>query len=273
MNLVIECLMKNEHCDIANKMFVKMPIIDMVTWNSIIGGYIKNSRFFDALSLYWRMLNAKVEPDGFTFTFVVNVRARLGALCSAKWVHGLMVDKWAKLNYRVTLIDMYVKCGKIDDVAHNHVSIWNAMISGLIIHELAMDAIVVFSRMERDHVLLDPLEHYGTTIDLMGRARLMEEAYVVTKVMQLEPDVIISRALLSSYRIHRKKEVGEVAIANKFSLESGDFVLLSNLYCSLKNWDSTEKVRQMMKIEGVKKNCGKSWFELGDNIHQLNAAE
>lgn len=179
--------------------------------------------------------------------------------------------------------------------------------SGLAIHGLAMDATLVFSRMEMEHVLPDSitfigiltacshcglveegrkyfgmmqnrfmiqpqLEHYGTMVDLLGRAGLMEEAYAVIKEMRMEPDIVIWRALLSACRIHRKKELGEVAIANISRLESGDFVLLSNMYCSLNNWDGAERVRRMMKTRGVRKSRGKSWVELGDGIHQFNAA-
>ncbi|KAK7329455.1 hypothetical protein VNO77_23624 [Canavalia gladiata] len=317
MNLVIESLMKDGQCAIAKKVFSKMPVRDVVTWNTMIGGYVKNLRFFDAMSFFRRLLSAKVEPDGFTFASVVTACARLGALCNAKWVHGLMNEKGIELNYLLSaaLVDMYAKCGRIDvskrvfeDVTRDHVSVWNAMINGLAIHGLALDATVVFSRMEMERVLPDSvtfigiltacshrglveegrkyfdmmqnrflilpqLEHYGTMVDLFGRAGLLEEAYAMIKAMPLEPDVVIWRALLSACRIHRKKELGEVAIANISRLESGDFVLLSNMYCSLENWDSAERVRQMMKMGGVRKSRGKSWIELGDSIHQFNAAD
>ncbi|XP_027338908.1 pentatricopeptide repeat-containing protein At5g50990 [Abrus precatorius] len=318
MNLVIESLMKGGHCDVAKRVFGKMPVRDVVTWNSMIGGYVKNMRFSDALSFFRRMLKSvKVEPDGFTFASVVAACSRLGALCYAKWVHGLMNEKRVELNYILSaaLIDMYAKCGRIDvskrvfeDVTRDHVSVWNAMINGLAIHGLALDAMAVFSRMEMECILPDSvtfigiltacshcglveegrsyfdmmqncflirphLEHYGSMVDLLGRAGLLEEAYAMIKVMPMEPDVVIWRAVLSACRIHRKKELGEVAIANISHLESGDFVLLSNMYCSLNNWDTAERVRRMMKMGGVRKRRGKSWIELGDSIHQFNAAD
>jgi len=316
-NLVIDSLMKGGQCDVAKKMFGKMPVRDVVTWNSMVGGYVKNSRFLDALNLFQRMLSCRVEPDGFTFASVVTACARLGAFCNAKWVHGLMAEKRVELNYILSaaLIDMYAKCGRIDvsrqvfeEVVRDHVSIWNAMIGGLAIHGLVMDVTLLFSRMDIEGVLPDSvtfigiltacshcglveegrkyfdmmqnrfmvqpeLEHYGTMVDLLGRAGLMEEAYALIKVMPMEPDVVIWRALLSACRIYRKKELGEVAIANISRLESGDFVLLSNMYCSLKNWDRAERVRQRMKMGGIRKNRGKSWIELGDNIHTFNAAD
>jgi pentatricopeptide repeat protein len=317
MNLVIESLVKSGECDIAKKVFDKMSVRDVVTWNTIIGGYVKNLRFLDALSFFRGMLSAKVEPDGFTFASVVTGCARLGSFCNAKWVHGLMVEKKVELNYILSaaLVDMYAKCGRIDvsklvfeSVVRDHVSVWNAMINGLAIHGLALDATAVFSRMEVENVLPDSvtfigilkacshcglvevgrkyfemmqnrflirpqLEHYGTMIDLLGRAGYLEEACSMIKVMSVEPDVVIWRALLSGCRIHGKKELGEFAIANISRLESGDFVLLSNMYCSFKNWHGAERVRQMMKMEGVRKKRGKSWIEFGNSIHQFNAAD
>ena len=317
MNLIIEMLMKSGQCDVAKKVFAKMPVRDVVSWNTMIGGYVKNSRFVDALRFFRGMLSAKVEPDGFTFASVVTGCARLGALSNAKWVHDLMVEKRIELNYILSaaLIDMYAKCGRIDvskqvfdDAERDHVSVWNAMINGLAIHGLGLDATAVFSRMELENALPDcvtfigiltacshcglveegrkyfdmmqnrfliqpQLEHYGTMVDLLGRSGLLDDAYGMIKAMPMEPDVVIWRALLSACRTHRKKELGEVAIANISRLESGDFVLLSNMYCSLKNWDSAENLRQMMKMGGVRKKRGKSWIELGDYIHQFKAVD
>ncbi|XP_019439287.1 PREDICTED: pentatricopeptide repeat-containing protein At5g50990 [Lupinus angustifolius] len=317
MNIIIENLVKVGECDIAKKLFDKMSVRDVVTWNTLIGGYVKNSRFLDALRIFKGMLNAKVEPDGFTFASVITGCARLGALGNAKWVHALMAEKRIELNYILSaaLIDMYAKCGRIDvskqvfkDVKRDHVSVWNAMINGLASHGLALDATVVFSRMELENVLPDyvtfigilaacshaglveegrkyfdmmhnrfliqpQLEHYGTMVDLLGRSGLLEDAYAMIKAMPMEPDVVIWRALLSACRTHRKKELGEIAIAKISHAESGDFVLLSNMYCSLNNWSSAERVRQMMKKGGVHKKRGKSWIELGDSIHQFKAAD
>ncbi|KAK7289915.1 hypothetical protein RIF29_03951 [Crotalaria pallida] len=317
MNIMIESLVRVGECDIAKKVFDIMPVRDVVTWNTLIGGYVKNSRFLDGLRVFKGMLNAKVEPDGFTFASVATGCARLGALGNAKWVHGLMVEKGIELNYILSaaLIDMYAKCGRIDvskqvfeDVKRDHVSVWNAMINGLASHGLALDVTAVFSRMEVENVLPDyitfigiltacshsglveegrkyfdmmqnrfliqpQLEHFGTMVDLLGRSGLLEEAYAMIKTMPMEPDVVIWRALLSACRTHRKKELGEVAIANISRLESGDFVLLSNMYCSLNNWDRAERVRQMMKKGGVHKKRGKSWIELGDSIHQFKVAD
>lgn len=316
VNLIINSLVKSGECDVAKKVFDKMPERDVVTWNSVIGGFVKNSRFDNALRIFRQMLSSNVEPDGFTFASMITGCARFGALSHAKWVHDLMIEKRIELNYILSsaLIDMYANCGKIntarelfESFRRDDVSVWNAMINGLAAHGLALDAFAVFSRMEQENVYPDSitflgiltacshcglvedgrkyfnlmqnfsiqpqLEHFGAMVDLLGRSGLLEEAYYIIKAMPMEPDIVIWRALLSACRTHKNKELGEVAISNISHIQSGDFVLLSNMYCSLNKWDSAERVRKMMKTGGVRKIRGKSWIELGGIVHQFKAGD
>ncbi|KAH7578500.1 hypothetical protein ACOSQ2_000203 [Xanthoceras sorbifolium] len=316
-NIIIEKFMKLGEYGIAKKVFSKMPVQDVVSWNSIIGGYIRNARFEEALIFFREMLSSNVEPDKFTFASIITGCARLGALNHALWVHDLMIEKRIELNFILSsaLIDMYSKCGRIqaaeevfDSVQRDDVSVWNAMISGLAIHGLATDAITIFSKMEVENVLPDSitflglltacthcgmvevgrkyfdrmtshysiqpqLEHYGAMVDLLGRAGHVEEAYGIITSMKMDPDVVIWRALLSACRTYKKPELGEVAIANISRLKGGDYVLLSNMYCSLERWDSAQRAREIMQKKGVRKNQGKSWLELAGVIHQFKAGD
>ncbi|GLT83898.1 hypothetical protein SLE2022_021620 [Rubroshorea leprosula] len=319
MNLVIQNLMEVGEYGFAKKVFSKMAIRDVVTWNSMIGGYVRSARFEEAIRLFRQMISLNVEVDKFTFASIMTGCARLGAPNLAVWVHDLMIEKGVEVEQNFilssALIDMYSKCGRIqtakeifDNIQRNNVSIWNAMINGLAVHGLASDAISVFLRMEAENVapdsitfvgiltacshsgligeglkyfdlmtsryLIQPqIEHYGAVVDLFGRAGKLEEAYGIIKSMPMEPDVVIWRALLSASRTYRKPEMGEVAIANISRLKGGDYVLLSNTYCSLKKWENAEIVRDMMKKKGVHKNRGKSWLELAGIVHQFKAGD
>jgi pentatricopeptide repeat protein len=317
VNIIIESLMKNGECDFAKKVFYKMPTRDAVTWNSIIGGFVKNARFQEALRFFRDMLSSNVEPDAPTFASIMSGCARFGSLKNAQWVHALMVEKNIELNsiLSAALVDMYAKCGRIqtakkvfDSIRHNDVSVWNAMINGLASHGLGSDALALFSKMEMENVLPDSitfigiltacshcglveqgckyfdlmrncysiepqLQHYGAMVDLLGRAGLLEEAYAIIDSMPMEPDIVIWRVLLSACKTYKKPGVGEIAIAKISRLRSGDYVLLSNIYCSVKRWDTAERVREMMKKTGVRKNRGKSWVELVGVIHQFKAGD
>ncbi|THG15170.1 pentatricopeptide repeat-containing protein At5g50990 [Camellia sinensis] len=315
-NLIIVTFMKIGAIDIAKKVFHNMPTRDVVSWNSMIGGCVKNACFEEALRIFQEMLSLNVEPDGFTFASVITGCARLGARDHAKWTHGLMIEKKIALNYILgsALIDMYSKCGKIETakeifetIRRDDVSVWNALINGLAVHGLALDAIAIFSRMvvenvspdsitfvgiltacshcglvEQGHKYFDSmtcysiqpqLEHYGAMVDLLGRAGHLDEAYSIIKEMPMEPDIVIWRALLSACRTQRNSDLGEVAIKKIKQLGSGDYVLLSNIYCSVNKWDSAERVRDTMKKNGIRKYRGKSWIEMAGAIHQFKAGD
>ncbi|GFQ01313.1 pentatricopeptide repeat-containing protein at5g50990 [Phtheirospermum japonicum] len=317
-NLLIDSFLKVGEINNAKKVFSALRARDVVTWNLIIGGYVKNRLFLEAIEVFKEMLETDIEPDGFTFASVVTACSRLGALNHGKWVHGLMIEKKTELNYILSsaLVDMYSRCGRIEtaksifDAAHRtHVSIWNAMINALAMHGLALDAISVFSAMDLEdispdhvtfiglitacshgglveqgreyfnlmqqkHYSIQPqIEHYGAMVDLFARAGLLEEAYAMIEKMPMEPDVVIWRTLLSACRTHKNSKLGEVIVGKIKHLGSGDYVLMSNIYCSANKWDNAETMRHTMNKMGVHKSKGKSWVELHGIIHHFKAGD
>ncbi|XP_073048440.1 pentatricopeptide repeat-containing protein At5g50990 isoform X1 [Primulina eburnea] len=303
--------------DVAKKIFLASSTRDVVTWNSTIGGCVKDGYFLEAIGLFKDMVKASIEPDKFTFASAIAACSRLGALNHGQWVHELMIEKKVQLNYILSsaLIDMYSRCGRIeiaksifDTTLRNDVSIWNAMIKGLAMHGLVSDAVSAFSNMQIEKISPDPLtfisilttcshcgfvdqgryyfdimqknfsiqpqlEHYGAMVDLFGRAGLLEEAYALIQEMPMEPDVVTWRALLSACKTYKNHELGEIAVGEIKNLESGDYILLSNMYCSVNKWDDAETVRHVMNKKGVRKCRGRSWVELHGSIHYFKAGD
>lgn len=130
-----------------------------------------------------------------------------------------------------------------------------------------------YFNMMRCHSVEPQLEHYGAMIDLFGRAGLSNDAYAMIKDMPMEPDVVIWRSLLSACRTQRNNDLGELVIKKIENLKSGDYVLLSNIYCSVNKWDTAEQLRNAMKMNRVRKKSGKSWIEISGVIHQFNAGD
>ncbi|KAL1203408.1 Pentatricopeptide repeat-containing protein [Cardamine amara subsp. amara] len=317
-NLIIESLMKTGEYGLAKKVLRKASDRNVISWNLMIGGYVRNVQYEEALKTLKDMISfSDIKPNKFSFASALAACARLGDLHHAKWVHSLMVDAGIELNMILSsaLVDVYAKCGDIEtsreifySVKRNDVSIWNAMITGFATHGLATEAIRVFSEMEAEHVspdsitflgiltacshcgLLDEgkeyfdlmshqysiqpkLEHYGAMVDLLGRAGRVKEAYDLIESMPIEPDLVIWRSLLSSSRTYKNHKLGEIAIQNLSKAKSGDYVLLSNIYSSSKKWESAQKVRELMKKEGIRKAKGKSWVEFGGVIHRFKAGD
>ncbi|KAL6277178.1 hypothetical protein ACE6H2_020779 [Prunus campanulata] len=124
---------------------------------------------------------------------------------------------------------------------------------------------------------IEPTEkHYACMVDLLGRAGLMEEAVELIKGMPIVPDANIWGALLGACRIHGKVELASWAADHLFRLNPehcGYYILLSNMYAEAGRWDEVNRVRELMKSRGVKKNRACSWVQVQDQVHAFVVGE
>ncbi|PWA55101.1 Pentatricopeptide repeat-containing protein [Artemisia annua] len=119
----------------------------------------------------------------------------------------------------------------------------------------------LFALMVSKHHVEPKLEHYGCMVDLLGRGGLVKEAFDLVKSMPMKPNAALWGALLSSCRDHGYMEIAEVAVKELIVLEpwnSGNYVVLSNMYAERGKWDEVEKVRVLMSESNIEKNQGQS---------------
>lgn len=67
----------------ASKVYERMRFKDVVTWNAMVTGYSQNGRFEDALSLFGKMREEKIELDVVTWSSVISGYAQRGFGCEA----------------------------------------------------------------------------------------------------------------------------------------------------------------------------------------------
>lgn len=119
----------------------------------------------------------------------------------------------------------------------------------------------LFATMTRMHSIEPNLEHYGCMVDVLGRSGCVREAYDLIRSMSIRPNAALWGALLSSCRTHGDVELAEHAVKELINLEpwnSGNYVLLSNIYAEQGRWDDAEKLRVLMREKSVKKSPGQS---------------
>lgn len=183
------------------------------------------------------------------------------------------------------------------------VSSWNSVIGGLAFHGHAEDSVNLFKEMQRLKVRPDgitfvgvlvacshagkveegrryfnlmrneykiepDIKHYGCMVDMLGRAGLLNEAFECIEDMEIEPNAIVWRTLLGACKVHGNVELGRRANERLLEIrrdESGDFVLLSNIYALRGEWHGAEEVRKLMDDSGVKKEPGFSIVEADDS--------
>ncbi|KAI9153860.1 hypothetical protein LWI28_017577 [Acer negundo] len=129
-----------------------------------------------------------------------------------------------------------------------------------------------FNCMSRVFSLTPRIEHYGCMVDLLGRSGLLDEAHQLIKSMPMEPNTIVWGALLGGCRLHKNTDLAEHVLNQLIVLEpwnSGNYVLLSNIYSASRKWDEAEKIRSTMIDRGIKKLRGSSWIDINGVVHEF----
>ncbi|XP_043709840.1 pentatricopeptide repeat-containing protein At1g09190 [Telopea speciosissima] len=119
----------------------------------------------------------------------------------------------------------------------------------------------LFNSMLTEHQLEPGHEHYGCMVDLLGRSGCVKEAYGLITSMPMKPTAALWGALLSACRTHGDLQLAECAVKELIDLEphnSGNYVLLSNIYAEAGKWDKVEEVRVLMRAKSIRKAPGRS---------------
>ncbi|KAJ8754900.1 hypothetical protein K2173_015412 [Erythroxylum novogranatense] len=208
-----------------------------------------------------------------------------------------------------SLIFMYSKCGNIKEAQRifyemeiRDVVSYNTLISGFAAHGQGKDAIELMTTMKEEGILPDRItyigvltacsheglleegrkvfesirnpsvDHFACMVDLLGRVGQLDEAMILIDNMAMEPHSGVYGSLLNASRIHKRIEFGQLAANKLFELEpqnSGNYVLLSNIYASTGRWKDAANIRQMMRRERLRKGTGWSCVEYKDELHKF----
>nr|GLL41069.1 pentatricopeptide repeat-containing protein At4g14850-like isoform X1 [Ipomoea trifida] len=139
--------------------------------------------------------------------------------------------------------------------------------------ETGMD---IFEAMKDKYGIEPGAEHYACVVDMLGRAGMVERAYEFIKRMPIWPTVSVWGALLGACRVHGKPELGKIAADNLFQIDpqdSGNHVILSNMFASSGRWEEANLVRKEMKDIGIKKGAGYSWISVQNSVHVFRAKD
>ncbi|XP_068343652.1 pentatricopeptide repeat-containing protein At1g09190 [Pyrus communis] len=122
----------------------------------------------------------------------------------------------------------------------------------------------LFASMIETHQIEPKLEHYGCMVDVLGRSGQVREAHDLIKSMPTKPNAALWGALLGACTSHGEVELAELAAKELINIEpwnSGNYVLLSNIYAEEGRWDEVEKVRDLMRENCIIKAPGQSAIE------------
>ncbi|XP_057503362.1 LOW QUALITY PROTEIN: pentatricopeptide repeat-containing protein At4g33990-like [Actinidia eriantha] len=251
---------------------------NQTTWVSILPAYSHLGALKLGIRIHGRILKANLHLDVYVGTCLVDLYGKCGrlddalslfyevprtnsvswnAIISCHGIHGhgqtsmqlfrAMMDEGVKPDH-VTFVSLLSACSHSGLVDHGQ---W------------------CFHVMQEECGIEPSLMHYGCMVDLFGRAGYLEKAYSFIKNMPLRPDASIWGALLGACRIHGNVDLGKLASDRLFEVDSentGYYVLLSNMYANIGQWEGVNDVRSLARDRGLRKTPGWSSIELNNRI-------
>ncbi len=163
-NSLIDMYGKCGSIEDAKKVFNNMPTHDLVSWNAMIMGQGSCGRGLKALELLPQMQQEGMERNPITFVGLLNMCASVAALEKGRHIHEQIIQFGCEDDLFVanSLIDMYAKCGNIEDAQrvfnrmpmHNVVS-WTVMLQGYAMHGHGKKALEHFEQICQESVDID----------------------------------------------------------------------------------------------------------------------
>lgn len=123
---MVNFYLKTESFHSAHKVFDEMPRPNLVSWNSLISGYVHCGHFRKALSLFIQLDGSENLVDSYSLSTALSASSQLGWLILGQSIHSKVLKLGLEENTIVAncLIDMYGKCKSFEEA----VKVFNDMI-------------------------------------------------------------------------------------------------------------------------------------------------
>ncbi|KAI5067685.1 hypothetical protein GOP47_0018213 [Adiantum capillus-veneris] len=275
----------------AEEVFNQLPIRDVISWTTLISGYVQHNHGKEALDCYEQMQLGGLHPDGVTYTCILKACGSIGAYGKGEEIHArlkreCLLDR--DIVIANALVDMYVKCGALDkaqeafdELRNPNVVSWNELIAGYTQYGHGEEALNCFARMQSKGFSPDAVT-FATALKACGLVGALEEGQKIhleiAKKCLLEKDIVVAGALVDMYakcgNLNKAQEVFD-------ELSMKDIVTWTSLIAGYaENGFSEEALKcfDQMQAEGLNPNaftyacvlkaCGnKRALDRGEDMH------
>ncbi|XP_042066798.1 pentatricopeptide repeat-containing protein At5g50390, chloroplastic-like [Salvia splendens] len=168
----------------ARQLFEDMPDRNSVSWNTIIGGLVDSGDFFDAFRLFLTMCEDISDVCSRTLSMMVRASAGLELISPGQQLHScaLKMGMTGDVFVSCALIDMYSKCGSIEDarlvfelMPEKTTVAWNTIIAGYALHGYSEEALGMYYDMQDSGIKMDHFT-YSMIIRVCTRLASLQHA-------------------------------------------------------------------------------------------------
>ncbi|GMH06982.1 hypothetical protein Nepgr_008822 [Nepenthes gracilis] len=169
--------------DCALKVFESIKQRNAISWAGIISGLVQNNKGEKAIELFCKMHKLSGGIDEFSSSSVIKAVATCTATEQGRNLHAhvLKMGLQSKIYVGSALIDMYSKCGMVEDaykvfskMPERNVVSWNSMIMGYAQNGFSNDALLLYQEMKDCEFAPTPVTFVGILL-ACNHAGLVQE--------------------------------------------------------------------------------------------------
>ncbi|KAL8556509.1 hypothetical protein ACS0TY_004089 [Phlomoides rotata] len=158
-NALIVMYAKVGRVDDSEKIFERMPVRDLVTWNSMISGHVFAGDGRSALMCLQKMQKFGVELDRFSYMGALGACILERCLLSGKEIFCRVLRNGLELDLMIqsSLIDMFGKCREVNyavrfcnGISGKNVVVWNSMIGAYAVNDRPFESFACLKMMQED---------------------------------------------------------------------------------------------------------------------------
>lgn len=288
-NAMIASYVENSRDKEAIETFQKLqnePFVpDETTFASILAAYAEIALPKEGKQIHCHLSKLGISSGTFISNALINMYAKCGDLEAARQIFDCMLCKdlisWNTIIMGYAIHGSAACCFRLfsdminEDNKPNE-STFFSLLSACSIAGLLDEGWNYFDLMKKNYGLDPGIEHYGCMLDLLGRADDLDKAKSFIEEMPLTPTPRIWGSLLAASRHNRNIEMAEIAAKRVFSLDNdntGCYVLLSNMYAEVGRWEDVDRIRCLMKKQGLVRTKECSIVESNGKIQKFRNHE
>ncbi|KAG4997838.1 hypothetical protein AAZX31_10G180200 [Glycine max] len=182
-NAILSGCVNARRIEEANSIFREMPVRSLLTWTVMISGLAQNGFGEEGLKLFNQMKLEGLEPCDYAYAGAIASCSVLGSLDNGQQLHSQIIQLGhdSSLSVGNALITMYSRCGLVEAADTVFLTMpyvdsvsWNAMIAALAQHGHGVQAIQLYEKMLKEDILPDRIT-FLTILSACSHAGLVKE--------------------------------------------------------------------------------------------------
>ncbi|CAN1190870.1 Pentatricopeptide repeat-containing protein At1g18485 [Linum perenne] len=228
----------------AELLFSSMPYRNLLSWNVMVSGYIRNGLWSESLAAFHGMqLSGGLSPDAASIVGILTSCSKTEALLLGKSAHGFSIRKGiinSRINVSNALLAFYSECNHLSyDLklfrvmeVKDTVS-WNAAISGCVRSGKVEEAACLFRQMQKEGNRGLDFVTLISILPICESLSTVEALHCYAMRSGLDADVSLVNALISMYcRCEEEMQMGRLLfeLMNRRSLVSWNALISGYSY-------------------------------------------